>query len=59
MSLDGFSFRPPPEYGTAPVTVLDTTCEGMWLLQALCGLETLPSMLVLRPYVAAGGPPVG
>ena len=59
VSVDGFAFRPPPEYGPAPVTVLDTTCEGIWLLQALCGVEMLPAMLVLRPYVSAGGPPVG
>ena len=60
VSAAEFSFRPPPQRGgPVPVTVLDTTCEGIWLLQALCGVEFLPASLVLRPYVSAAGPPVG
>jgi len=47
----------PPHGGPPPVEAIDTTCEGVWLLQALCGVETLPSPLLLRPYVAAGGVP--
>jgi ESX secretion-associated protein EspG len=47
----------PPHSGPPPATALETTCEGVWLLQALCGVETLPSALLLRPYVAAGGVP--
>ncbi|MBU8819271.1 ESX secretion-associated protein EspG [Mycolicibacterium goodii] len=31
----------------------------MWLLQALCGVETLPSALVLRPWVSESEPPIG
>jgi hypothetical protein len=46
-------------HGPAPVSVLETTCEGVWLLQALCGVETLPAMLMLRPYLSLIGPPVG
>jgi hypothetical protein len=60
MSATEFAFRAPPDRGgPVPVTVLDTTCEGVWLLQGLCGVEVLPAMLVLRPWVSAGGPPVG
>ena len=47
----------PPHSGPPPVTAIETTCEGVWLLQGLCGVETLPSPLLLRPYVAAGGVP--
>jgi hypothetical protein len=57
VGVEACAFRPAPDRGPVPVTVLDTTCEGIWLLQALCGVELLPAMLVLRPYVAAGGPP--
>ena len=41
------------------MTAIETTCEGVWLLQALCGVEMLPSPLLLRPYVAASGVPGG
>src|SRR5271169_675849 len=60
MSLPEFSMRPAPS-GQRPqgLSMLETTCEGVWLLQALCGVETLPSALMLRPYVAAAGPLVG
>jgi len=60
MSLPEFSMRPAPA-GQRPqgLSMLETTCEGVWLLQALCGVETLPAALMLRPYVAAAGPPVG
>jgi hypothetical protein len=57
MDLPDFALRPAPDReGPVPVSVLDITCEGVWLLQALCGVETL---LALRPYAAAAGPPVG
>lgn len=53
-----FVRRPAPRHnGPALVTAIETTCEGVWLLQALCGVEMLPSPLLLRPYVAAGGVP--
>jgi ESX secretion-associated protein EspG len=42
----------------AKVSVLETTCEGVWLLQAFCGVETLPAALMLQPYFSAAGPPV-
>lgn len=50
--------RAPRHSGPPPVTAIETTCEGVWLLQALCGVEMLPSPLLLRPYVAAGGVPM-
>ncbi|MBV8346030.1 MAG: ESX secretion-associated protein EspG, partial [Mycolicibacterium sp.] len=37
--------------------MLHTTCEGIWILQGLCGIECLPAGLLLRPWVAAAGPP--
>lgn len=60
MTTSEYAFRPPPDHGgPVPVTVLDTTTEGLWLLQALCGVECLPAILVLRPYASVDGPPVG
>jgi hypothetical protein len=60
MDLPDFALRPAPDRkGPVPVSVLDITCEGLWLLQALCGVETLPVLLALRPYAAAAGAPVG
>lgn len=60
MDLSDFALHPAPERARpAPVSVLETTCEGVWLLQAFCGVETLPAALMLRPYVPATGPPVG
>lgn len=57
-SPPSFIRRPAPRHsGPPPVTAIETTCEGVWLLQALCGVETLPSPLLLRPWVAAGGVP--
>jgi hypothetical protein len=57
-SPPSFIRRAAPKHGgPPPVTAIDTTCEGVWLLQALCGVETLPSPLLLRPYVSAGGVP--
>lgn len=47
----------PPHSGPPPATALETTCEGIWLLQAFAGVETLPSPLMLRPYIAADGVP--
>ncbi|SKO15957.1 ESX secretion-associated protein EspG [Mycobacteroides abscessus] len=40
-----------------PLTFVETTPEAMWLLQALSEVETLPGMLVLRPWVRESGPP--
>lgn len=55
-----FLKRPPPKTpGPRPITAIDTTCEGVWLMQALCGIEQLPSALLLRPYVSASGRPSG
>lgn len=60
MDLPDFALRPAPQrHGPVPVSVLQTTREGVWLLQALCGVESLPAALMLRPYVALAGPPVG
>lgn len=50
---------PPPAPGPRAVTAIDTTREGVWLLQALCGIEQLPAAMLLRPYVSAGGRPSG
>src|SRR5262245_22337011 len=59
MDLPDFALRPAPaRRGPVPVSVLETTCEGVWLLQALCGVETLSVLLALRPYVATVGPPM-
>ena len=51
--IPSFATRPAPQHG-GPSTIesLSTTTEGLWLLQALCGVETLPSVLVTRPYIA-------
>jgi hypothetical protein len=60
MNLPQFTFEPAqPIQAPAPATVLNTTPEGIWLLQALSGIETLPAVLLLRPYVAASGKPAG
>lgn len=60
MQTPRFVTRSAPEYdGPQPIDTLTTTCEGLWLLQALCGVETLPSVLVLRPFVADADPPAG
>jgi hypothetical protein len=47
----------PLHSGPPPVTALTATCEAVWIMQALCGVEMLPAALMLRPYVSAGGPP--
>jgi len=54
--MPSFAYRSAPTLPPPP-RVLDTTTTGVWLLQALCGIETLPGVLGLRPWVAAGGPP--
>jgi hypothetical protein len=60
LGLPDFSLRPAPEpLNPVAVSVLETTCEGVRLLQALCGVEALPAVLMLRPYVSAADPPVG
>ena len=60
MRTPGFIGRSAPEYaGPQPIEALTTTCEGLWVLQALCGVETLPSALLVRPFIADGGPPLG
>jgi hypothetical protein len=57
-SPPSFVRRPAPRHSGPPrVSAIDTTCEGVWLLQALCGVESLPSPLLLRPCVTAGGVP--
>jgi len=50
---------PPPVPGPRPITAIDTTREGVWLLQALCGIEQLPPAMLLRPFVSAAGRPTG
>jgi hypothetical protein len=60
VSLPEYCVRPVPRGDhPQPGSVLQTTCEGVWLLQALCGVEALPAALMLRPFAAAAGPPVG
>lgn len=60
MDLPDFALHPAPQrHGPALVSVLETTCEGVWLLQALCGVEALPPTLMLRPYVSVADSPVG
>jgi hypothetical protein len=60
LDLPDFALHRAPEPpGPVAVSVLETTREGVWLLQALCGVETLPTTLMLQPYVSAAGPPVG
>ena len=49
----------PRPSGPPAVTVLQTTTEAMWVLQGVCGVEMLPANLLLRPWVAEAGPPVG
>ncbi|MBO0884874.1 MAG: ESX secretion-associated protein EspG, partial [Mycobacterium sp.] len=57
MDLPEFALHAAPDsHRAVAVSALDTTCEGAWLLQALCGVETLPASLMLRPYVSAGDP---
>jgi len=56
--IPSFTTRPGPGHaGPANIAALSTTTEGLWLLQALCGIETLPAVLVTRPYIADVGPP--
>jgi hypothetical protein len=58
VSTPSFVRRPPPAHsGPPPVTTLTTTCEGLFVLQGLCGVEMLPAVLLLRPWVTAAGPP--
>jgi EspG family len=58
VSFPDFAFRPAPQRDSPPaVSVLDTTCEGIFLLQALCNVESLPAILLLRPFVAVAGVP--
>jgi hypothetical protein len=58
LNLPDFALHAAPEHDhPVPVSVLETTCEGAWLLQALCEVESLPAALMLRPYVSAAGPP--
>ncbi len=55
--IPSFATRPGPEHaGPSSIAALSTTTEGLWL-QALCGIETLPAVLVTRPYIADVGPP--
>jgi hypothetical protein len=60
LELPDFALHRPPEADNPiAVSVLETTREGVWLLQALCGVEALPTALMLQPYVSAAGPPIG
>ena len=42
---------------TVAVSALNTTCEGIWILQGRCGIETLPATLCLRPWLSESGTP--
>lgn len=60
MDLPDFALHAAPErQHPAAVSVLETTCEGVWLLQALCGVEALPASLMLRPFVSLADSPDG
>lgn len=50
----------PKPSGPAPIRAVNTTSEGVWILQGLCGIELMApasDLLVLRPWVSASGPP--
>jgi hypothetical protein len=58
LDLPEFALHAAPDrHPAVAVSVLETNCEGAWLLQALCGVETLPVSLMLRPAVSGAGPP--
>jgi ESX secretion-associated protein EspG len=60
LDLPDFALHRAPEpQRPVAVSALETTREGVWLLQALCGVETMPTVLMLQPYVSAAGPPAG
>jgi len=35
---------------------MEVTREALWLLQALCGVERMPAVLVTRPFTDTGDP---
>lgn len=52
-----FVNRPAPTAtGPQPVTSMEVTREALWLLQALCGVERMPAVLVTRPFTDTGDP---
>ena len=58
MGGTAFVGRPGPRAaGPQPATSLEITAEGLWLVQALCAVETLPAVLVCRPFVSECGLP--
>ena len=58
MAVVAFVGRPSPRTaGPRPSSSLEITAEGLWLVQALCGVETLPAVLVCRPFVSDCGVP--
>ena len=58
MGGTAFVGRPGPRAaGPQPATSLEITAEGLWLVQALCAVETLPAVLVCRPFVSECGVP--
>ncbi len=38
---------------------MEVTREALWLLQALCGVERMPAVLVTRPFTDTGDPAEG
>lgn len=58
MTGAAFVGRPGPRMaGPRPASSLEITAEGLWLVQALCGVEALPAVLVCRPFVSECGLP--
>ncbi len=52
-----FVNRPAPTAtGPQPATSMEVTREALWLLQALCGVERMPAVLVTRPFTDTGDP---
>jgi len=52
-----FVNRPAPTVaGPQPATAVELTREALWLLQALCGVERMPSVLITRPFTDTGDP---
>ena len=52
-----FVNRPAPAVaGPQPATSMEVSREALWLLQALCGVEQMPPVLVTRPFCDTGDP---
>lgn len=57
MVRPSFVNRPAPAVaGPQPVNSMELTREALWLLQALCGVERMPAVLVTRPFTETGDP---